>query len=154
VKLFSEWKAAGLLIATIIVLLPLSLVAQQSGSQGAGSPPGKPGYGATHQTPCWKQAGIPQNVMEQHRSIEQNIHSQVQAVCNDASLSDQQKREKIRDIRKAGHEQMEGLLTADQRSKLESCRASRGVGHGGAHRGGGPCAEFAASKPAEAPPPK
>lgn len=151
-RLFSELKAGGLLVASIIVLLPFSLVAQQSSSQG-GPPPGKPASGSSHRTPCWKEAGIPQNVMEQHRSIEQNVHSQVQAVCNDASLSDQQKREKIRDIRKAGHEQIEGLLTADQRSKLESCRASRGVEHGGEHKGGGPCAEFAASKPAEGTPP-
>jgi len=150
---FPELKAGYLQVATIIVLLPLSLAAQQSSSQGTGASPAKPG--SLHQAPCWKQTGIPQNVMEQHRTIEQNVHSQVQAVCSDASLSDQQKRDKIRDIRKAGHEQMAALLTADQRSKLESCRASRGRGHGGAHRGGGPCAEFATGKPAEgAPPPK
>jgi len=151
---FSKLKAGGLLVAAIVVLVPLSLAAQQSGSQGAGAPPGKPGYGSTHQAPCWKQAGIPQSVTEQHHSIEQNMHSQVQAVCSDTSLSDQQKREKIRDIRKAAHEQMEGLLTADQLSKLESCRASHGGGHGGEHKGGGPCGELA-GKPAEAaPPPK
>jgi len=154
VRFFSELKAGRLLVATIIVLLPLSLAAQQSGSQGAGAPAGKPSSGSSHRIPCWKEAGIPQNVTEQHRSIEQNVHSQVQAVCSDASLSDQQKREKIRDIRKAGREQMEGLLTADQRSKLESCRASRGIGQGGAHKGGGPCGEMGAAKPAEETPPK
>ena len=146
-KFFSELKTGGLLVATIIFLLPLPLAAQQSASQGTNAPPAKPGYGFS-QAPCWKQAGIPQNVVEQHRSIEQNVHSRVQAVCSDAS--DAQEREKIRDIRKAGHEQMEELLTADQRNKLESCRAARG----GAHRGRGPCAEFAAGKPAEAAPPK
>jgi Spy/CpxP family protein refolding chaperone len=80
--------------------------------------------------------------MEQHKSIQQNIHSQVQSVCADTSLSDQQKREKIRDIRKAGHQQMEALLTPEQRSQLESCRASQphhGGGQGGPHAGGGPC---------------
>jgi len=84
--------------------------------------------------------------MEQHHSIEQSIHAQMAEVCSDGTLTSQQKLEKIREIRKAGHEQMEGLLTGDQRSKLESCRTSRKAAHAG-HPGNGPCAEMTA-KPA------
>jgi Spy/CpxP family protein refolding chaperone len=146
---FSGLKAGGLLVAAIVVLLPLSLAAQQSGSAGTKSGPATR-TGPAHQVPCWKQAGIPQSVMEQHHSIEQSIHAQMAEVCSDGTLTSQQKLERIREIRKAGHEQMEGLLTGDQRSKLESCRTSRNAAHAG-HPGNGPCAEMTAKPAGETP---
>src|SRR5207248_10879066 len=56
------------------------------------------------QEPCWKQVGISQAVVNQRRSITENTRAEVQAVCADSSLSDQQKRTKIREIHQSAKE--------------------------------------------------
>jgi Spy/CpxP family protein refolding chaperone len=142
-------KSKVLVFAAIVTALALPVLAQQTGAPGTTAPATKGGRSGRGQNePCWKQAGISQSVMDQHKTMQQNMHSQVEAVCADSSLSGQQKRDKIREIRKTGHEQMAALLTPEQRSQLESCRASRphpgGARHGGRMRD--PCAEFGSSK--------
>lgn len=96
---------------------------------------------------CWKQAGIPESAIQQRKSIEETAHSQVQSVCSDSSLNQQQKVQKIRDIRKSTHEQMRGLLSPQQEQALKQCQ--REHGRAGAHhagsgasgaRAGNPCA--------------
>ena len=72
------------------------------------APPTHPGQGASsvgvpksphpHQEPCWQVAGIPKSAMEQRRAITRATTSQVESVCADSSLTQQQKRDKIRQI--------------------------------------------------------
>ncbi len=109
---------------------------------------------APREEPCREKAGIPENVFAQRKSIHESTRAQVQGVCSDTSLTEKQKREKIREIRKAAHEQSEALLTPAQREALRECQAARhrGGGSGGGHHGGvfmpgvghhnGPCDEF------------
>jgi hypothetical protein len=94
--------------------------------------------------------GIPENVFAERKSIHESTRAQVQGVCSDTSLTEQEKREKIREIRKAAHEQLEALLTSAQREGLRECQAARH--RGGGHHGGvfmpgvghhnGPCDEL------------
>lgn len=58
--------------------------------------------------------------------IRQQMRQQVLAVRQDASLTWQQKREKIRDIRQNAMAQMKGLLTPEQQQQLEQMRQRRG----------------------------
>jgi hypothetical protein len=98
------------------------------------------------QEPCWKQVGISQAAMDEQRSIQREARAQVEAVCSDSSLSEQQKKEKIQEIRKSEQEQLAGLIPAAQREELKQCQKERANSHPAvtAHRPAvhtGPCGE-------------
>ena len=102
--------------------------------------------GRGRQEPCWRQAGLSQQAQQQRRQIQQNTRSEMQSVCNDSSLSQQQKQQKIHQIREQSRQQVEALITPQQRQAIESCQQQRqGGGRGGKGmrsrgRGGeGPC---------------
>lgn len=95
----------------------------------------KPAKGFKQQV-CWQKLGIPESTIQQHKSIEEKAHSQIQSVCNDSSLSAQQKQQKIRDIRKSAHEQMSALLSPQQAQQLKECQREHGGPHGAAHGSG------------------
>ena len=102
------------------------------------------------QQPCWQVAGVTQQALQQHRQIEENTRSQVEAVCSNSSLSAQQKQQEIRQLRENAKKQMGSLVTPQQEEALRSCRESRGEHHnGGMRRSGGtgteaegPCGEI------------
>lgn len=125
--------------AVVLLGLALPAVAQQNSAPAAQNT-------APRGTPCWQQAGVPQDVMDKIKGIRAKGHADVQAVCADTSLSDAQKRDKAREIRNSTHEQVMALLTPEQRKAVNQCREERGNGAGrGAHRGGhggrgNPCA--------------
>lgn len=58
--------------------------------------------------------------------IRRQMRQQILAVRQDASLSTQQKHEKIRNIRQNGMAQMKGVLTPEQQQQLEQMRQRRG----------------------------
>ncbi len=100
------------------------------------------------QEPCWKEVGIPENVFSERRSLEQSTRAEVEGVCSDPALTDQQKREKIRDIRQASRARMDALMTPGQRESLKQCQQGRAQAHPGGGGGmhvptphpSGPCA--------------
>ena len=107
-----------------------------SAAQGGASP-------SNRQEPCWKQAGISQSVMEQRHSVERDAHSQVESVCQNSSLTPQQKQEQVREIRQQVQQKLDALITSEQQSTLHACQQQRGA-NGSSHerqtrRGAGPC---------------
>jgi hypothetical protein len=112
--------------------------ASHSGPNGA--------KGSASQTePCWEQAGISNSIMEQRRSIQESSRSQVQAVCSESNLTEQQKREKIDQIRQAAQEKLSAMISPAEREQLEACQRARhgNSPHVGGHfAGGDPCAEL------------
>lgn len=112
-----------------------------------------------HQKPCWEIAGISKSAMAERRQIEQRTRSEVQSVCNDSSLNEQQKHEKIRQIHQQSHQQVEALISPQQQEALKSCQQERaaakrgGTGNrgGGIHSAGGPCGEMTTPTPEEEP---
>jgi len=127
-------------ILGVALVLSVGLVAQ--------TVPARPGT-ATHpatpkQEPCWQVAGISKSAMEQRRSIMENAHSQVEAVCANTSLTPQQRNEKIHQIHEQAKQQADALVSTSQMQSLKSCQESRAGSHpsmaGGHHGGGaGPC---------------
>jgi hypothetical protein len=95
------------------------------------------------QEPCWQEAGVSKAAMEQRRSLEQGVRSQISAVCADPSLTTQQRNEKIREIHQQAHQQLEALITPQQQEAMKACQQSRPHSSGApAHVGrvgGGPC---------------
>jgi hypothetical protein len=111
---------------------------------------------AAHEKPCWEVASISKSAIAERSRIEQETRSQVQSVCNDSSLNEQQKREKIREIRQQSHQQIDALISPQQQEALKACQKERAAARGGSaghsgeiHRGGGPCGEMTAPKPSE-----
>ena len=149
---------ARLWAITVVVLLCALPVAAQ-GYPGTMPPTHQGGAGHRGQEPCWKQAGISQEAMQQHKAIEQRSRQEIQSVCSDTSLTPQQRHEKIRTIQEQTRAESERFVTAQQMQSLKSCRAQHGEGGhmGGGHmggmgQGGNPCGEMASGNGGRMPP--
>jgi hypothetical protein len=85
--------------------------------------------------------------MDEQKSIQRESRAQIEAVCHDSALSDQEKKAKIHDIRQAEHERLNDLISAEQRERLKQCQQARASAHAApaSHPGGvhtGPCGEI------------
>jgi hypothetical protein len=137
------------LCSAISVAACAAVIVISSGAFGQ-TVPGRatvPGHPATpKQEPCWQVAGISKSAMDQRKSILQNAHSQVEAVCANSSLTAQQRSEQIRQIHQQSKQQIDALIPASQMESLHSCQASRASAHPSApHHAGsssGPCGEL------------
>lgn len=94
--------------------------------------------------PCWQQAGIEKPVAQEIWSIGRDARSQIEGVCSSSSLTPQQKRQQVQEIRQEAIQKREALVTADQRKTFMACQQARSGNHsseGGSHEGlGGGCA--------------
>ena len=152
-------SATSLAVIVLLNLSPATLLAQAAPPAKVHNKPTAPvaRMQAAHVKPCWEVAGISKSAIAERRRIEQETRSQVQSVCNDSSLNEQQKREKIREIRQQSHQQIDALISPQQQEALKACQKERaaarggsaGHGAGGIRRGEGPCGEMTAPKPAE-----
>lgn len=140
------------ILRVVILTFALSaapLLAQNGTAPSTGNPPQSTPPAPTRQEPCWRQAGITRPVMEQRHSIEMEVHSQVASVCENSSLTPQQKQQQVREIRQQAQQKMDALITPEQQGTLHACQPQRGSGapNGGHHPGGaGPCGNFATSQ--------
>jgi hypothetical protein len=150
----------GLAIPMLFLALPLCAQLRVSGpvATAAGRqipntrPPiaGRRTNTTPKQEPCWQEAGISKGAMQQRRSIEQSTRAEVQSLCANGSLTPQQRREQIRAVRERSHQQLDALISPQQREAVKTCQQSRGKGHlgggggfhGGGGRGEGPCGEL------------
>jgi hypothetical protein len=121
-----------LLCCGIFLLLTGSLWAQtRSTLGGPRSTTGSPSTtgvspSGKHHEPCWKEAGISQSVIQEHRSIERSTRAEIQSVCSDTSLTPQQRHEKAHQIREQAKQRQDAMLSTEQRSAFQNCRAQRG----------------------------
>jgi len=136
-------KRLGLAFALLIALIGRPLLAQTAPTPPSGVPTRRP-------QPCWKQAGISSSAMPQIREIRQTLHTQVESVCSDSSLTSQQKQQHVQQLREGAYQQVDALVGSQQREALVSCQEQR-AGSGTHH--GGPCGGMAAH-PAQKPAPQ
>jgi hypothetical protein len=138
-------------IRTIAILLSSIMLASAQQPLPSTPPlrvPGSPIGTKVEQEPCWQEAGVSKAAIEQRRSIEQGVRSQVSALCADSSLTTQQRNEKIREIHQQAHQQVEALITPQQQEAMRACQQSREHASGSRphipHAGGGtgPCGEL------------
>jgi hypothetical protein len=144
-------KFALTVVGLFLVVLANMVWAQTAPVRVPNPTPGHPAA-TPKQEPCWQVAGISKSAMDERRSIEQGVRSQVEAVCADSSLTAQQRAEKIREIHQQAKQQIDALITPQQMEELRSCQQSRSHGGGthpsAPHAGGaghGPCGELPAS---------
>jgi hypothetical protein len=148
-KDFMSWNKTALstLLAGVILLAALAnnATAQAPVRTFPSTPPG-----ATKKPklePCWQVAGVSKSAVQQRRTLTQQAHQEVEAVCTNASLSTQQKRTEIQQIHQRERGQIDAVITPSQQEAMRSCQESRNTGHGGGHAGtghGGPCGEMSA----------
>ena len=145
-----ECKARLFAVLLIMCLAPALLWAQDQEQPSAppadqsSTPPQARQRGA--EPPCFKQAGVSDDTWKQIMGIHKTTHQQVVSICENSSLSTQQKRDQIRQAREQTEQQVQGLLTPQQQNAVKQCRKERRGGRGGMrgmHRGGGdPCARI------------
>jgi len=145
-----QCKASVFAALIAIVLSPALLPAQDQQSP----PPPEAGTPQARQRgaepPCFKQAGVSDDTWQKIRDIHKSAHQQMVGICENTSLSAQQKREQIRDAFQQTEQQVHGLLTPQQQDPIKQCRQERrgnrkGMRGGmrGMRRGGGdPCARI------------
>jgi hypothetical protein len=131
------------LIAIMVVLGSAGYGSAQTNGQRVP----RPGQVRVREEPCWQKVGISKDVIDQRQAVELDTRSQVQAVCADSSLSDPQKKQKIRELRQESKQKVAGLMTEQQQQELQSCQKERAANHpapaGIQHAGGGPCGNLA-----------
>ena len=69
-----------------------------------------------------EKLGLTETQKAKVQSIMQNGAQQAKAVRNNASLSQEEKRERLRSVRRDTREQMRGVLTPEQQQKLKAMR--------------------------------
>jgi Spy/CpxP family protein refolding chaperone len=91
-----------------------------------------------------QQLNLSDQQKTQFQSLMQNQRQQAQALRNDASLTPEQKRDKLKQLRQSNHQQMMGILTPEQQQKLQQFRSEhKGMGPGKMGPGGmGPMARL------------
>ncbi len=147
-------KCKGSLLAALMVILltPALLLAQdQQNAPPEAAAPGPQAGPRGGEPPCFKQAGVSEDTWQKIRDIHKNNHQQVVSICENSSLSAQQKRDQVRQAFQQTEQQVHGLLTPQQQDALKQCRQERrgdrkGMRGGmrGMHRrgGGDPCARI------------
>lgn len=137
---------AGIVLSSALAQNPVPLPPLPAPGGGTTHPPQK---GTTHprREPCWEVAGISKTAMEQRHALARQARQEIESVCASPSLSIQQKRERIREIRLQEKQRADALITPQQQEAMRACQQARGGGHGGGgHVGGGhgagPCGEM------------
>jgi len=80
---------------------------------------------AQRQTPCWRQAGIAPELVNQRWHIEDNAKGKIGVVCADPALTAEKKREKIQEINAQTEQEIAKIIPAKQLEAFKACQAER-----------------------------
>lgn len=69
-----------------------------------------------------KELNLTPDQQAELKTIRENMKQQAQAIKNDSSLTEDQKKAKFKELRKSTHEQMMAKLTPDQQAKFKEMR--------------------------------
>jgi protein CpxP len=124
------------LLATVVCMTMAFAVAQDNGGNGpqsaqAGEPSGH-GYGHRHFDPTQrtemltKQLKLTSDQQFKVLDIFKSEQSQMDQLRSDSSLSQDDRRSKMMDIRKSSNDQLRALLDSDQQKKWDKMQSERG----------------------------
>ena len=80
------------------------------------------------------QLNLTADQKSQMKTLHQDMKQQREGIMNDQSLTADQKKEKMKDLRKSQSEKMNTILTPDQQTKMKELRKQRMKNHN-MHRG-------------------
>lgn len=78
-----------------------------------------------------QQLGLTENQKTKMKALHEEMQQQKNTIKNDATLSDDQKKEKMKELHKAQSEKMKTILTPDQQEKMKAFREQRKQNHKG-----------------------
>jgi len=117
---------------TSLMFIPLGLQAQNQSSQPpSGSQTGDQRWQGRraavqrqrqHMAMLAEKLNLTDAQKAQFQQINKDIRKQGMAIRQDSSLTDDQKRQKMQDLRKESHKQMFSVLTSEQKEKLKQMR--------------------------------
>ena len=113
-------------IALLSLMLGLSAFAQSAKPAQGGTPAGQPVVrrGRHHSgLPCWKQAGMTPDMVNQRWHIEDQQKLRIAQVCADPSASAQQKHDKIEQIHVDTDHAVANLIPAKELAVFNKCQA-------------------------------
>lgn len=76
-----------------------------------------------------EQLNLTADQKSQMKTLHQDMKQQREGIMNDQSLTADQKKEKMKDLRKSQSEKMNTILTPDQQSKMKEIRKQRMKNH-------------------------
>lgn len=85
--------------------------------------PARPRPRRVVEVPCWKQAGLTPDMVNQRWKIEDQGKVKIAAACKDPTTSAQQKRTKIEEIHTETEQAFAKLVSSKQLEVFKSCRA-------------------------------
>lgn len=94
-----------------------------------------------HTAPCWRQAGLTPDMVNQRWKLDDQQKSKIAAVCTESSTSAQQKHEKIEQIQVETGEAIARLIPVKERKTFDQCQAEveRSKPHPAGEKEVGPC---------------
>jgi Spy/CpxP family protein refolding chaperone len=121
-----------MLCVAAFAIMPVAVMAQQiqgqTGGEGdtqQGRFKGRRARNRHRQQMIAKRLNLTDQQKQQFKEINQNFRQQAQAVHNDSSLSDADKKQKLLDLRKQSVQQRMGVLTPEQQQELKKMREER-----------------------------
>ena len=94
-----------------------------------------------HSAPCWRQAGLSPEMVNQRWKLEDEQKSKIAAVCTEPSTSAQQKHDKIEQIQVETDQAIARLIPSKERKTFDQCQAEleRSKPHPASEKELGPC---------------
>ena len=102
-------------------------------AQAPGQQPAQPPAAEAEQGAPLNKLGLTDDQKKQIHEIRKQAQQQVQAVRSDTSLTSQQQTQQIRQIRHKAAQQVDGVLTPEQRAKFDAWRRAHQRHHHPAH---------------------
>jgi hypothetical protein len=120
--------------ALLLALLAVPALAQSDAtSDNAPEPSSVPATArrtaSRHQPPCWRQAGIAPNLVNERWKIEDQGKARIAAVCTETSTNAQQKQTKIQMINTETQQAIASIIPAKQLHAFNSCQADYEKAH-------------------------
>jgi len=148
----TRYRSLRLVAASLLLAAGLLLAQTATPPPSGGAPMGGRRGGAP---PCLQKAGIDRSVMEQMHAIQSETRSEIASVCENSSLTAQQKQEQVQQIHQAAKQKIDSLITPQQQEALHACQQQMGMNHQGmgGHQGmghpgmGGGCGEMSHPNP-------
>ncbi|GGA64259.1 hypothetical protein GCM10011507_14840 [Edaphobacter acidisoli] len=132
-KFRKQMMGAATLALSTALLCSMPLVAQDNSAppppaaqDNAGPPPqGRRGGGERDLKRMTKELNLSSDQVSQIKAFNEDSRKQMMALRDDSSLSQDDRRSKMMDIRKASQDKIRGVLNDDQKTKYDAMLADR-----------------------------
>jgi Spy/CpxP family protein refolding chaperone len=103
-------------LSIVILLFSLSITANAQT---------KAKHGNKHKKEMMKSLNLSQQQKEQMKISKEALKNQKEAIKNSTTLSDEQKKERMKQLQKERHEKMQAILTPEQKQKMKQMKKNK-----------------------------